>query len=68
MVEWFVGILVNNGYCIIVVVGGDGVLNDVINGIMSLNVEKKEEIVIGIIFNGIGNDFVRYWELNLEYK
>lgn len=67
-VERLAGILANNGYRTIVVVGGDGALNDAINGIMSSNAEKKEEIAIGIIPNGIGNDFARYWELNLEYK
>ena len=61
-VERLAGILANNGYRTIVVVGGDGALNDAINGIMSSNAEKKEEIAIGIIPNGIGNDFARYWE------
>lgn len=42
-VERLAGILANNGYRTIVVVGGDGALNDAINGIMSSNAEKKEE-------------------------
>ena len=67
-VERLAGILANNGYRTIVVVGGDGALNDAINGIMSSNAEKKEEFAIGIIPNRIGNDFARYWELNLEFK
>lgn len=67
--EWFVCILVNNGYWIIVIVGGDGVINDVINGIMIFMVEDKINIVFGIIFNGIGNDFVKYWGLDEDnYK
>ena len=40
-VERLAGILANNGYRTIVVVGGDGALNDAINGIMSSNAEKK---------------------------
>ncbi|WP_321480969.1 YegS/Rv2252/BmrU family lipid kinase [uncultured Bacteroides sp.] len=67
-VERLAGILSNNGYRTIVVVGGDGALNDVINGIMNSNALNKSDIAIGIIPNGIGNDFARYWELNLEYK
>lgn len=58
-VERLAGILANNGYRTIVVVGGDGALNDVINGIMLSNAPDKENIAIGIIPNGIGNDFCR---------
>ena len=67
-VERLAGILANNGYRTIVVVGGDGALNDAINGIMSSNAEDKREIAIGIIPNGIGNDFAIYWEMTSEYK
>ena len=67
-VERLAGILANNAYRTIVVVGGDGALNDAINGIMSSNAEDKREIAIGIIPNGIGNDFAKYWEMTSEYK
>jgi diacylglycerol kinase (ATP) len=67
-VERLAGILANNGYRTIVVVGGDGALNDAINGIMLSNAEDKREIAIGIIPNGIGNDFAKYWEMTSEYK
>lgn len=67
-VERLAGILANNGYTTIVVVGGDGALNDAINGIMLSNAEHKEDIAIGIIPNGIGNDFARYWDIGLDYK
>ena len=67
-VERLAGILANNGYRTIVVVGGDGALNDAINGIMSSNAEDKRKIAIGIIPNGIGNDFAKYWEMTSEYK
>ena len=67
-VERLAGILANNGYCTIVVVGGDGALNDAINGIMHANIEYKNEIALGIIPNGIGNDFANYWGMNTDYK
>ena len=67
-VERLAGILANNGYRTIVIVGGDGALNDAVNGIMLSNAENKEEIAIGIIPNGIGNDFADYWEMSSEYK
>ena len=67
-VERLSGILANNGYRTIVIVGGDGALNDAINGIMASNAENKTQIALGIIPNGIGNDFARYWGLTSEYK
>ena len=67
-VERLAGILANNDYRTIVVVGGDGALNDAINGIMTSNVKDKSEIAIGIIPNGIGNDFAQYWDEDLDYK
>ena len=43
-VERLAGILAENGYRTIVIVGGDGALNDAINGIMHAQVEAKEDI------------------------
>lgn len=67
-VERLAGILANNDYRTIVIVGGDGALNDAINGIMMSNAENIKDIAIGIIPNGIGNDFARYWDEDLDYK
>ncbi len=67
-VERLAGILANSGYRTIVVVGGDGALNDALNGIMNSDVEDKTDIAVGIIPNGIGNDFTQYWGIKLEYK
>lgn len=68
-VERLARTLANNGYRTIVVVGGDGAINDAVNGIMSSDVEDKRQIAFGIIPNGIGNDFARYWGLDSDdYK
>lgn len=68
-VERLTRMLANNGYQTIVVVGGDGAINDAINGIMNSSVEHKEQIALGIIPNGIGNDFAKYWGLDEDdYK
>lgn len=67
-VERLAGILANNGYRTIVVVGGDGALNDAINGIMASKAPDKRQIALGIIPNGIGNDFAKYWEMSSDYK
>ncbi len=67
-VERIAGMFANNGYKTIVVVGGDGALNDAINGIMASDAPEKSSIAIGLIPNGIGNDFADYWGLTLDYK
>ena len=59
--------LADNGYETIVVVGGDGALQDVINGIMVS--ENAGKVALGIIPNGIANDYATYWGLPLhDYK
>ncbi len=61
--------LANNGYRTIVIVGGDGALNDAINGIMGSDAVDKADIALGIIPNGIGNDYADYWNIDLDdYK
>lgn len=63
-VERLARTMANNGYRIIVVVGGDGAINDAVNGILKSEAEDKDEIKLGIIPNGIGNDFAKYWGLD----
>lgn len=59
--------LADNGYETIVVVGGDGALQDVINGIMAS--ENYSKVSLGIIPNGIANDYASYWRLSAkDYK
>ena len=68
-VERLARMLANNGYQTIVIVGGDGAINDAVNGIMTSSAEKKDEIALGIIPNGIGNDFASYFGLESDdYK
>ncbi|MGL4852936.1 MAG: diacylglycerol/lipid kinase family protein [Phocaeicola sp.] len=68
-VERLATTLANNGYQTIVIVGGDGAINDAVNGIMKSQVADKSQVALGIIPNGIGNDFARYWGLNEDdYK
>lgn len=67
-VERLAKILTENGYKTIVIVGGDGALNDAVNGIMHAEAAEKEKIALGIIPNGIGNDFAQYWNIGMDYK
>ena len=48
-VERLAKILANNGYRTIVIVGGDGALNDAINGIMLSDAEDKENIALPMV-------------------
>ena len=53
--------LVHNGYKTIIVVGGDTALNDAVNSLMREEKSIRDEVALGIIPNGIVNDFARFW-------
>ncbi len=68
-VERICNMFINNGYDTIVIVGGDSALNDAVNCIMRAPDERREKIALGVIPNGVMNDFARYWgfdEDNIE--
>jgi diacylglycerol kinase (ATP) len=54
---------VSRGYKQFIVIGGDGTLNEVINGIFSSNCASTEEMIIAAIPSGNGNDWVRQWNI-----
>ena len=59
---------IKTGVRIILVVGGDGTLNEVTNGIMSQKHCPTEDITLGIIPNGTGNDFARTMKIPSDIK
>ena len=68
-VERLMNMLIHNGYKTIIVVGGDSALNDAVNCLMQVERQVRDEIALGVIPNGIMNDFARYWDFkegNLE--
>jgi len=68
-VERLMTMLIHNGYKTIVIVGGDSALNDAVNCLMREEKQVREEIALGVIPNGLVNDFARYWDFkegNLE--
>ena len=68
-VERLVTMLCKNAYHTIVIVGGDGALNDAINAIMKNKDVLPDDFALGTIPNGIGNDFAKFWGFSDEtYK
>ena len=68
------------GYKNIICVGGDGTLHTIVNGILSLKytdslqhtsvtkLNKQQEIKLGIIPIGTGNDWIKTYKIPLDYK
>jgi len=50
------------------VLGGDGTLHEVINGIFSANIAHTHPLKIALIPRGTGNDWGRFWGLTRDYK
>lgn len=55
--------LVERGFRNILLVGGDGTINEAVNGIYTSNIEDKTSVSIALIPYGTGNDWARQWGL-----
>ena len=58
----------NNGYRRIIVVGGDGTLNEVVNGLFIQKVYDPKDILLAVIAVGTGNDWVRTFGIPHRYS
>lgn len=68
-VERLASMLTRSGFGTIVVVGGDSALNHALCGIMNTPLPEGKHPVLGVIPNGFGNDFAKYWGLHHDnYK
>ncbi|MFZ5939331.1 MAG: diacylglycerol/lipid kinase family protein [Bacteroidota bacterium] len=56
------------GYNRIIVVGGDGTMNEVINGVFAQKKFQTTEIMLGMISVGTGNDWARMFNLPRDYE
>ena len=60
-VERLMRMMISNGYKTIIIVGGDSALNDAANCLMMEEKEVRDSIALGVIPNGVMNDFARFW-------
>ena len=63
-VERLVKMMIQNGYKTIVIVGGDSALNDAVNCLMMEEKAVRDEIALGVIPNGVLNDFAKFWDFD----
>jgi len=59
---------VEKGYTRIIVVGGDGTMNEVINGIFQQSKFSTTSVILGMITVGTGNDWGRMFNIPADYE
>jgi YegS/Rv2252/BmrU family lipid kinase len=59
---------IKEGYSKIIVVGGDGTMNEVINGVFAQNRIQTTEVMLGMISVGTGNDWARTFNIPSDYE
>ncbi len=56
------------GFTRFMVVGGDGTISEVVNGVFGAGVAFTQPPLIAMIPRGTGNDWARFWGLTCDYK
>jgi diacylglycerol kinase (ATP) len=59
---------IRTGFRKIIVVGGDGTLNEVVNGIFSQKHVEPSAVILGMIPVGTGNDWCRMFHIPHDYE
>ncbi len=59
---------VNNGFRKILVVGGDGTIHEVVNGLFIQKQVPTQEVLLSVIAVGTGNDWIRMFGIPLKYS
>ena len=59
---------IGSGFRHLIVTGGDGTLNEVVNGIFTQTSCSPDEITVGMIPVGTGNDWIKTFGIPNEYK
>jgi YegS/Rv2252/BmrU family lipid kinase len=64
----FIETFINEGFRRIITVGGDGTLNEVVNGVFSNHSCSTKDISLALIPVGTGNDWGRMFGIPLDYE
>lgn len=56
------------GFRKIIAVGGDGTINEVVNGILAFTNDKIDEFTVGVIPIGTGNDWCKMFNIPYNYE
>ncbi len=59
---------IKDGFRDLIVIGGDGTLNEAVNGILSQQFCSPDEITLGVIPVGTGNDWIKTFGIANNYK
>jgi len=59
---------IESGYSRIIVVGGDGTMNEVINGVFAQKRLPTNEVMLGMISVGTGNDWGKMFNIPSDYE
>ena len=59
---------IKEGYSKIIVVGGDGTMNEVINGVFAQERIHTTKVMLGMISVGTGNDWARMFNIPVDYE
>ena len=59
---------VNAGYRRIIVIGGDGTLHEVVNGLFIQQTVSPDEVTVSVVAVGTGNDWVRMFGIPSHYS
>ena len=60
--------MVEAGFRHLIIVGGDGTLNEVVNGIYTSSIDDKSAVTLALVPYGTGNDWARYWGITRNYR
>ena len=60
--------VIGSGYIKLLCIGGDGTLNEIVNGVFTQDVRSAKDISLGLIQVGTGNDWGRMFSIPLDYE
>ncbi|MBN2813846.1 MAG: diacylglycerol kinase family lipid kinase [Bacteroidales bacterium] len=59
---------IKDGYRKIIVVGGDGTMNEVVNGVFTQDICPTQQVTLAMIMVGTGNDWGKLFDIPLDYE